>query len=116
MASLVHPLPGRDTRRDDAGPLEAPVPPVVQAVDAHRLVHEERLVHPGAAVSVIAVKHHLASAHQVVVRLGLALNDETPEVVPDPSVGDRQVADLTALREDREPLSMVIEVLELDAL
>jgi hypothetical protein len=49
------------------------------------------------------------------VRLGLRLDDQPPQVVPEPRMWDRQVADLAALREDREPLSVVVEVLELDA-
>src|SRR5215475_13542375 len=38
VASLVHPLTAGLARGDDAGPLEAAVPPAVKAVDAHRLV------------------------------------------------------------------------------
>jgi hypothetical protein len=49
-------------------------------------------------------------------RLSLHVDDELPEVVPEAGVGDWEVADLPALREHREPLSIVVEVLELDAL
>jgi hypothetical protein len=54
--------------------------------------------------------------HQEVVRLGLGVEDQPLEVVPERRVGDRQVAHLAALGEDRQPLADVVEVLELDRL
>ena len=59
-------------------------------------------------------RDRLLPREQVMVRLGLVLDDQLPEVVPEAGVRDRQVADLPALREDREPLAVVVEVLELD--
>jgi hypothetical protein len=61
-------------------------------------------------------RDRLLTGEQVLVGLGLLLDDQLPEVVPEPSVRDGQVSNLSALREDRHPLAVVIEVLELDAL
>jgi hypothetical protein len=49
-------------------------------------------------------------------RGGLGVEDVALEVVPERGVGDREVADLLALGEDRQALADVVEVLELDGL
>jgi hypothetical protein len=101
VAGLVHPLAARRALGDDPGVREAAIPPVVQAVVAHRLVGERAL--RGRCPSAL---------HQVVVALGFGVEDQPLEVVPERRVGDRHVADLAALREDRQPLADVVEVLE----
>jgi hypothetical protein len=60
------------------------------------------------------VRDHLAPGQEVFVRLALLLDEQPAEVVPESGVRDREVADPPALREDRQPLSVVVEVLELD--
>jgi hypothetical protein len=110
MPGLVYPLSRRDALGDDPGPVKASVPPVVEAVNTHGLVPEAVHTIPSFA------RDRLLTGEQVLVGLGLLLDDQLPEVVPDPSVRDGQVSNLSALRKDRHPLAVVIEVLELDAL
>lgn len=106
VTRLVHALAARRALGDDAGTLEAPVPPLVHPVDAHRLVREPLRARLVAGLS----------GHQEVCRLDLGVEDVALEVVPERRVRDRDVADVGALREDREALARVVEVLELDRL
>jgi hypothetical protein len=55
-------------------------------------------------------------AHEVVVRLGLDVEDVALEVEPERGVGDRQLAYLLSLGEDRDALAGMVDVLELDRL
>ena len=113
---LVHPLAAGRSRLDDPGPLEAAVPPVVEAVVAHRLVGES--AHPVLDRLAVLVTGgpRLLLLHQVVGRLRLGFEDQPLEVEPELRVRDRQLAHLLALREHRHPLAVVVEVLELDRL
>jgi hypothetical protein len=53
-------------------------------------------------------------AEQVVVVPSTNVEDVPLQVFPEVGIRDWQLADLLALREDREALALVIEVLELD--
>ena len=56
-------------------------------------------------------------AQQVVVRLGLHVEDQALQVEPEVPVGDRQLAHLAALRDDEgQPSPLMVEVPVLDAL
>jgi hypothetical protein len=59
-----------------------------------------------------AVRHR--PLHQEVLALSPGVEDQALQVVPERRVGDRQLADLAALREDRQPLADMVEVLEAD--
>jgi site-specific DNA recombinase len=103
---LVHPLAAGGALWDDSRVCEPPVPPRVHPVDAHwlrRVAGHLRSValHPG---------------HQVMVGLRFDFEDMPFEIQPERGVGDGQLADLLALREDRQPSALVVEVLELDGL
>jgi hypothetical protein len=49
-------------------------------------------------------------------RLGLGVQDQALEVEPEVGVHDRELAHRLPLREDREAVALVVEVLELDVL
>ena len=55
----------------------------------------------------------VAAGQQVVAGLRLVLEDDSFEVAPEHGIGDRELADLLALREDRQAAAVGVEVLEL---
>jgi hypothetical protein len=114
VTGLVHPLAAARAGGDDPGALEASVPPRMQAVTAHRLIWEQ--VGHGAPNLGLAFRDRFAPGEQEVVRLRLCLDDQPSEVVPELRLRDRDVSHLLTLRENREPLAVVVEVLELDLL
>ena len=79
----------------------------MRAVAAHRLV--------GVAAHADAGDRALR-AQQVVRGLRADVEDVAFEVEPERAVGEGQLADLLALREDRQAPALVVEVLELDGL
>jgi hypothetical protein len=103
----VHPLAAGRAGRDDAGGREAAIPPVVRCVAAHRL---------GGIAAHADARDRALRAEQVVRGLGFDVEDVVFKVVPERAVGERQLADLLALREDRQAAALVVEVLELDCL
>ena len=79
----------------------------MRSVAAHRLVRVAAHADAG---------DRALRAQQVVRGLRADVEDVVFEVVPERAVGDGQLADLLALREDRQALTLVVEVLELDGL
>jgi hypothetical protein len=110
VPGLVHPFPAGCAFAHNPGPGQAPVPPVVQAVDAHRPAG--KTVDDGLAF----VGYRLLPCEQIIVRAGFLLNLQPPEVMPERDLGDRNFADRLAFREDRQPSPLMVEVLELDFL
>ena len=92
--------------------LEAGVPPLVQTVDAHRLVP----VLSDELLSGLVPVRSLGSPRQrVLVRLRAPVEDVPLELVPEDRLDDRDRLHLAALREDRQTLG-VVEVSEPNAL
>jgi len=82
--------------RYNAGPLQAGIPPLVQAVDGHRLVAELG----DELLRLVSVRAHAAAAEQVFVRHRLPSENVTLELLPESRVYDRNGLNLAALRED----------------
>jgi hypothetical protein len=74
----------------------------VQPVGAHRLPREPVHRHPAVA------RDRLLPGQQVVVRLGLLLDDQPLEIEPEARLWDRQVA---ALREHGQAFPVMVEIL-----
>lgn len=79
----------------------------MRGVAAHRFV--------GVAAHADARDRALRT-QQVARGLGADVEDVVFEVMPEGAVGDGQLAHLLALRDDRQALALVVEVLELDGL
>jgi hypothetical protein len=89
----------------------------VCAIRAHRLVGEApQLDLPMPMLVRAADRDRPLATKQVVVGLGLRVEDVALQVEPEVGVGDRQFADLLALGEDRQPSALMIEVFEPDRL
>ena len=61
----------------------------------------------------MTVRPNVTATEQVVVRLGLAVEDVPPEVVPKRWFHNRQRSYLPAFGEDRQPTPVMVEVLQL---
>jgi hypothetical protein len=110
VAGFVHAFAGGGAFGEDAGVVEAAVPPVVGSVVAHWFVGEA--VDDGFAF----VWDRFLSGEEVVVGLGFEVEDQVFEIEPEVGLGDREFADLFAFGEDGESAALVVEVGELDAL
>jgi hypothetical protein len=78
----------------------------VRGMGAHRL--------GGHLGSDVAGARPAPAGKQVVVRLGPSFEDVALKVFPQRRIGERELADLLALGEDRQPATLVVKVLELD--
>jgi hypothetical protein len=112
MPRLVHPLAAGRAVHDDPGPLKTAVPPVVQAVVAHRLIREAADPVLDRLAVLVTGTPRLLLLHQAMRRLRLDGEDQPFEVEPELRVGDRQLAYLLALREHRQSFAVVVEVLD----
>lgn len=74
----MHPLPARRADGDDAGVGHSLVPPIVETVDAHRLLREAAHTRPW---------DRLLLAHQEAIWLDLDLKNVTLEVKPEGGLG-----------------------------
>src|SRR6185295_951770 len=111
VTGFVHLLARRDALRNDAGALQAAIPPGVRAMLPHGLVMPA--IEDGSPPA--SPRYRLLAGKQVVGRLCLLLQNQALQIEPERRLRDRQVTDLATLGEDRQPLAVVVEVLELDS-
>jgi hypothetical protein len=86
----------------------------VQAVAAHRRLREA--VDHGSAFDGLAFRDRFLLRKEVVLRTSFLFDDQSTELIPKRRIGNRYLANPLALREDRQSLPVMVEVLELDAL
>jgi hypothetical protein len=111
VPGFVHLLAAALALRDNPGTFKACVPPVVEAVAAHRLV---AVLGDKPLPRLVSVRPDGAAAEQVLVRPRLPVENPALEVIPERRVDDWDRLTFAALPEDRQAPLGVVKVPELD--